>query len=110
MKSILLTLLAVPFLAVSVHAEDKPAKPGKGGKPKLEPAEMFKKLDANNDSSLSLEEFKASPRSKKNPDKAEGAYKKMDKDSDGKLTLEEFSAKPVKPPGKGPGKPPEPAK
>jgi hypothetical protein len=114
MKSTLLTLLAVPFLAVSVHAEDKPAKPGKGEKPKMDPAEMFKKLDTNNDSSLSLEEFKAGPRWQKDPAKADEAFKKRDKDSDGKLTLEEFSAKPEKPPGKGPGKPPgkppEPAK
>ena len=111
MKSVLLTLLAVPFLAVSVHAQDKPGKPGKPEKPKMDPAEMFKKLDTNSDNSLSLEEFKAGPRWAKNPEKAEGAFKKRDKDSDGKITLEEFTAKPEKPEAPhAPGKPPEPKK
>ena len=101
MKSILPTLLAVPFLALAVHAEDKPGKPGEPGakpeKPRMDPAEVFKKMDTNTDNSLSLEEFKASPRWKKDPAKADEAFKKRDKDSDGKLNLEEFSAKPEKP-------------
>jgi Ca2+-binding EF-hand superfamily protein len=59
--------------------------------------------DANNE--VSLEEFKATPRWQKEPEKAEGAFKKKDKDANGKLTLEEFSAKPEKP-----NKPNKPAK
>lgn len=101
MKSILLSLLAVPFLAVAVQAQD--AKPEKPNKPKMDPAEVFKKMDSNADGSVSLEEFKASPRWKKDAAKADEAYKKRDKDSDGKLTLEEFSAKPERP--AKPGKP-----
>lgn len=109
MKSILLTLLAVPFLAISVQAEDKPKpNPDKPAKPKMEPAEQFKKMDTNSDNSLSLEEFKASPRWKKDPSKADEAFKKRDKDGDSKISLEEFTAKPGKP-GK-PGKTPEPTK
>lgn len=66
---------------------------------------MFKKLDANSDGSVSLEEFKASPRGQKDPAKAEEAFKRMDKDSDGKLTLEEIKAgRPQRGPG-GPGGP-----
>ena len=102
MKSILLTLLAVPFLAVSVHAQDKPAAaPGaKPEKPKMDPAAAFAKLDTNGDKSVSLDEMKAGPMGKKDPAKAEEMFKKKDKDADGKLTLEEFSAKPEKKPKK----------
>jgi Ca2+-binding EF-hand superfamily protein len=103
MKSILLTLLAVPFLAVAVQAED--AKPAKPAKPKMDPAAAFKKMDKDANNEVSLEEFKATPRWQKEPEKAEGAFKKKDKDADGKLTLEEFSAKPEKP-----NKPNKPAK
>ncbi len=99
MKLTLSTLLAIPLLAVSVHAEDKPAKPEK---PKMDPAAAFKKLDANTDNSLSLEEFKASPRWKKDASKADDVFAKKDKDGNKGLSLEEFSAKPEKPakPGK----------
>ncbi len=102
MKSILLTLLAVPFLAVAVHAEDKPGKPpgapgAKPDKPKMSPEEAFKKMDSNADGKVNLEEFKASPRWKKEPAKADEMFKKRDKDADGNITLEEFTAKPAKP-------------
>ncbi len=103
MKSILLSLLAVPFFAVAVQAQD--AKPEK---PKMDPAAAFKKMDSNADGSVTLEEFKASPRWKKNADKADEAFKKRDKDSDGKVTLEEFTAKAERP-GKA-EKPAKPAK
>jgi hypothetical protein len=79
----------------------KPGEPGKPGKPKHGPEQAFKKLDANNDSSLSLEEFKAGPIGKKDPAKAEQVFKRKDKDADGKMTLEEFKASGPKPP-KGP--------
>lgn len=95
MKPILLSFLAVPFLAVAVQAED--AKPAKPEKPKADPAAAFKKLDANADGKLTLEEFKAGPRWKKEPEKAEGVFKKRDKDSSGDISLEEFTAKPEKP-------------
>jgi hypothetical protein len=109
MKPILLSLLAVPFLAVSVQAED--AKPAKPDKPKQDPAAAYKKLDANADGKLTLEEFKAGPRWKKEPEKADGVFKKRDKDSSGDISLEEFTAKPEKPakPGKGKGEEPKKA-
>ena len=53
---------------------------------------MFKKLDTNSDSAVSLEEFKAGPMAKRNPDKAEENFKKRDKDSNNSLSLEEFKA------------------
>jgi len=109
MKPILLSLLAVPFLAVAVQAEE--AKPAKPDKPKPDPEAAYKKLDANADGKLTLEEFKAGPRWKKEPEKAEGVFKKRDKDSSGDISLDEFTAKLDKPakPGKGKdGAPKEP--
>jgi hypothetical protein len=87
MKSILLSLLLVPALAIAADEKPKKPAPGKGGD----------------------REFKAGPRGKKDPAKAEEAYKKMDKDSDGKLTLDEFKAGGRPRPGK-PGDKPEPPK
>ena len=96
MKLILLSLLLIPALVFAAD-EAKPKKPGKGGdKPKHEPEAVFKKLDTNADASLSLDEFKASPRAKKDLTKAEEMYKKLDKDGDGKVTLEEFKTPPPK--------------
>jgi Ca2+-binding EF-hand superfamily protein len=91
---IITTLCALAFCgALSLNAADEPKKPGKGGdKPHHTPDEAFKKLDTNNDGSVSKEEFLAGPRGKAEPAKAEEHFKKMDKDSDGKLTLEEFKA------------------
>lgn len=97
-------------LATSLSfAADKPAGPprgpGQGGHPK--PEEIFKKLDADGDGNVTLEEFKKSPRAKENPEKAEEIFKKIDANSDGNITLEEFKAHrpPPHPPGKGgPGK------
>jgi hypothetical protein len=119
MKTKLIALLAVPFLTSGlVRAEDKPAAPaapatpaapahpgkeGKKGEPKVTPEEAFKKADANSDSSLSLDEFKALPRFKKDNSKAEEIFKKKDTNSDSKLSLEEFTAKPAKESGKGKG-------
>lgn len=88
----ILSAFTVMAVAMSLSfAED--AKPAKGeGKPKMNPEEAFKKLDKDADGSVSLEEFKASPKGQKDPAKAEESFKKKDKDSNGKLTLEEFKA------------------
>jgi hypothetical protein len=98
MKSILLSLLLTPALVFAADDGTKPKKPAKGtGKPAQQPAAAFKKMDTSADSIVTLEEFKASPRGQKNPDRAEKAFAKLDKDSDSKLTLEEFkSASPKK--------------
>jgi hypothetical protein len=92
MKTILLSLLLVPALALAAD-EAKPKKPGKGaGGAQANPEKAHKRLDTNSDGTVSLEEFKAGPRGKKDPTKAEKAFQKLDKDSDGKMTLEEFKA------------------
>ena len=103
MKSITSILAALALgTTLATAADEKPAAPAAGGdakpaagadaKPKRDPAEVFKKLDANGDGKVSLEEFKAGPAGKKDPAKAEEIFKKKDKDGDGFLTLEEFSA------------------
>jgi Ca2+-binding EF-hand superfamily protein len=53
-----------------------------------EPKNLFKKLDSNGDGSISLEEFKASPRCQKKQEKAEKIFKKIDADSSGGISLE----------------------
>lgn len=107
MKHLITTLSTLAFAGSLAIAEDKPPGPppgpgGPGGRERPNPEAMFKKLDANADSSISLEEFKASPRGQKDPARAEEAFKKMDKDSDGKVSLEEFkSGRPQRGPGGG---------
>ena len=81
------------LLAISAslsYGEEAPAKPDKPKGPN--PEAMFKKLDANSDGSVTLEEFKASPRAQKDPAKAEEIFKKMDADTSGGVSLEEFKA------------------
>jgi hypothetical protein len=68
---------------------------------KPNPAEAFKKLDANHDGTLSIDEFKASPMALKDPVKTEELFKKKDKDGNGKLSLEEVSME-TKPADKAP--------
>jgi hypothetical protein len=104
MKTLITTIGALAMATTLCLAEDKPPQPPPGGpggdRPRPNPEEAFKKLDANGDGSVTLDEFKAGPRAQQNPERAEGAFKRMDKDGDGKLTLEEFKS--GRPPG-GPG-------
>jgi len=106
-----ITLLSAMAVAASLSfAQDKPAGapkgPGGPGKPQMSPEKVFEKLDTNQDKSISLDEFKASPRAQKDPAKAEEAFKKMDTDGKDGISLEEFKAsRPAHAPGKGgPGK------
>lgn len=101
MKRILTTLSALALASTLSLAEDKPAGPppggpgGPGGEGKHErpnPEAVFKKLDANDDKSISLDEFKAGPMAQKDPARAAEIFKKIDKDGDGKVTFEEFKA------------------
>jgi Ca2+-binding EF-hand superfamily protein len=82
----------VLFVAGGVRADDDEAKPKKK---KHDPEMLFKKLDANNDGSLSLEEFKkfgemGKGKLAEHPELLEKMFKKLDTDNDGKLSLEEF--------------------
>lgn len=101
MKSIT-SILAVLALGTTVAfaaeekkpaaAADKPAAAAgdKADKPKRNPEEAFKKLDANSDGKVSAEEFEAGPAGKKDPAKAKEAFAKKDKDGDKALSLDEF--------------------
>jgi EF hand len=104
MKTYIQIIGAMTIATSLICAEDAPKgpkRPGKGGRPMAE--EIFKKLDADSSGSVSLDEFKAGPRAKENPEKAEEIFKKIDKDSSSDISLEEF--KNVRPPGKeGKGK------
>lgn len=83
MRKLVTSVLAVLFvLGVSVaSAADKPQRT---------PEDMFKRLDTNSDSKLTVEEFigKRTERA----DKAKEIFAKLDKNSDGSLDLEEFKA------------------
>lgn len=91
-------------------AEGKPEGEGKhgegrgpGGRPHLPPEELFKMLDTDGSKALSLDEVKAGPRFKDNPERAAEMFKRIDKDADGKVTFEEFKAgRPPRPEGRPP--------
>jgi hypothetical protein len=110
MKTLITTLGAMALATTLSIAQDKPPVPppgAPGGAPGGEggrrtPEEAFKRLDTNNDGSISLEEFKTGPRAQQNPERVEANFKRMDKDSNGKVTLEEFKAgRPQRPGGPG---------
>lgn len=94
MKRIITTLSALALASTVTFAADKPAGPGGGhrghGHPK--PGEIFQKLDANNDGSISEAEFKAGPRAQKDPAKAAEIFQKLDADKSGGVTTEEMKA------------------
>ncbi len=101
MRTCIQTLGFLAITAALSFGQDAPKEKGKGGDPEM----MFKKMDTDSNGSVSLEEFKATPRAQKNPDMAGEIYGKMDSDSDGSVTLDEFKAfKPEK--GKGEEKKP----
>jgi len=98
MKSIMPLLAVLAIGSTLALADEKPAAPAAGdatttpAKPKRDPAESFKKLDANGDGKLTLEEFLAGPQGKKDPDKAKAYFQKVDKDNTGSITLEQWVA------------------
>lgn len=90
----ILTLCALFLSASMTFAADGDA-PKKGppeGGPRPPPEEIFKKLDTNGDGAVSKEEFLASPRAQKDPEKAGKRFDDLDKNKDGKLSLDEFKA------------------
>src|SRR4051812_38752021 len=107
MKTLLTTFSVLALATAFSLAEDKPpggpggpeGGEGKGHRPK--PEEMFKKLDANADGSVSLDEFKAGPAGQHDAAKAEEIFKKIDADGNGSVNLEEFKAHRPPPPPRG---------
>ena len=47
-------------------------------------------MDADGNGSVSLEEFKSTPRGKENPEKADEIFKKIDADTSGDITFKEM--------------------
>ncbi len=96
MKAITTILTVLAITSLSVYAADDAKKGDKKGKGKGDPAEMFKKLDKDNDGFISKEEYLASPMAKKDSAKAEEMFGKRDKNGDGKLSKDEMTPKPKK--------------
>jgi Ca2+-binding EF-hand superfamily protein len=59
---------------------------------KKDPEAIFKNLDTNKDGSVSKEEYLASKKAQKDPDKAGKHFEKLDANKDGKLSKEELGA------------------
>ncbi|WP_445732014.1 EF-hand domain-containing protein [Mariniflexile sp.] len=77
-------LMFALFAFSQVNAQDKKQP---------DPEKMFASFDANDDKSISLEEFKNKKRKNEVPAEAlEKRYAAMDANSDGSVTLEEFKA------------------
>jgi hypothetical protein len=83
------SVLTCVGLAVAWGQDEKPAE-GHGAR--RSPEEMMKRFDTNHDGKISLEEWKASPRSQRNPSRAEEMFKKLDTNHDGFITLDELKA------------------
>jgi len=86
MKQLLCSLLV---LAIGFGVVGMARAAGEKPKKKADPEAVFKKLDANSDGKVTMEEFCAK---KKDKEAAEKQFKAKDKDGDGSLTLEEFKA------------------
>lgn len=89
-----LTLWAVCLTAsisFAAKGEGQRKGPPEGG-PRPSPEEFFKRLDTDKDGAISKEEFLASPRSQKDPAKAEKRFEQLDKNKDGKIDKSEFAA------------------
>jgi Ca2+-binding EF-hand superfamily protein len=85
------TFLALVVIATSALLLTARAEEGED-KPKADPATAFAKIDANSDGSMTKEEFVASPRGQKDPEKAAKKFTKMDADANGSVSLDEFKA------------------
>jgi len=89
------TFLALVVVATSALLLTARAEEG-ADKPKADPTTAFAKIDANSDGSMTKEEFVASPRGQKDPEKAAKKFTKMDADANGSVSLDEFKASAVK--------------
>lgn len=84
-----IAILSVLALAVSFVSAEESEK-GKPERKRPNPKQHFEKMDSDSSGTVSIEEFKAAPRGKENPEKAEEIFKKIDADSSGGITLEEM--------------------
>jgi hypothetical protein len=96
---VLAGVLALSMVAASVYGEDPPTpgqRPGAKGKGGNAIEMAFKKMDANGDGKLTLEEFKKAVESrpkgklKDNPEMVAKIFERMDANGDGYVTLAEF--------------------
>lgn len=92
MRWILAALVSTALLATSaLAAEGQKGEKKREGRQPPSVEDVFKKLDANSDGKVDLEEFLKSPRAQQNKDRATAFFKKIAGD-DGVLTLEELKA------------------
>ncbi len=92
MRWILAALVTTALLAGSaLGAEGKKGEKKREGRKPPSVEDVFKKLDADSDGKVDLEEFLKSPRAQKNKERATAFFKKIAGD-DGVLTLEELKA------------------
>jgi len=88
--------VAVWFLSVGgLCAQDAPKKKEAVKKAEARAQEQFKKLDADGDGQLTLEEFKGKRKRPEALAQAEEFFKLIDRDEDQKLSFEEFKNKPA---------------
>src|SRR5438105_7003991 len=96
--------LALVTLVIAIPADGWSDDPP----PKLEPAALFRRIDANNDGKISREEFRTfianAPRFKDNPDLARGLFDRLDTNRDGFLSPDEFRKIAEQRPGMAKGK------
>jgi cytochrome c553 len=87
-------LRAVVLLAAAIVAVPLLAQEPKKDPPKFDPAELFKKADANGDGKLSKDEFtkltSAFPKAKADPEMPAKWLAHYDADKDGSISLDEF--------------------
>ena len=93
MKSLTHFLTVLALSTAFATAADEAAAPAAGKKKNADPEMAYKKIDADSNGSVTLEEFKNSPRGKKDPSKAEQIFKRKDANGDGALSLDEFKAR-----------------
>lgn len=87
--------LFAAVLSVSLVCAQEKKEGGKGGKggdrPRPTPEQIFEKLDADHDGSLTLEELLKGPMGQKGDKSAvEARFKRMDANGDGKVSADEF--------------------
>jgi hypothetical protein len=98
LQAILSTLVILPI--ATAFAAD-------GAKPKRDPAQIFRGLDANADGALTFEEWKAGMVGHVDPARMPVLFKQKDADADGKLALAEFIYVPPQPVAAAPAEKPK---